>query len=137
MPESTERPTSSNHIYTQVLVKNPDLTESLIDAFLYFDQILPAPDGRFVIIIKWNVSEEYRIFDDITTTFYTYQEAWMKWSPPATYLKEGIETPLGTYENGIITITKNQAIDYITVAAPDIAGYAMKTKTVYNNTNDY
>lgn len=53
-------------------------------------------------------------------------------------MKDGVETPLGIMgANGLTTITKDQAIDYITVAAPEIAGYAMNTKTVYNNTNDY
>jgi hypothetical protein len=133
MSESTSKPTAQNHIYTQVLVKNPDLTESLIDAFIYFDCILPAPDGRIKLIAKWNVSEETRTFDDITTTFYTYQEAWIKWSPPATYIKDGVEIPLGIMdENGLTTISKEQAVDYIICsAAPEIAGYAMKTKTVY------
>lgn len=131
MPESTSQPTTENHIYTQVLIKTPDLTESLIDAFIYFDCILPAPDGRIKLIVKWNISEETRTFEDIATTFYTYQEAWIRWSPPATYLKDGVETPLGTYANGLTTITKEQAIDYIICNAPEIAGYAMKTKTVY------
>jgi len=132
MAESTFQPTAENHIYTQVKIKNLDETESLIDAYLHFDGILPAPDGRFVIYVKWSISEVVEIFDDITTTKYVFQESKIKWSPSATYLKDGVEIVLGTLNvDGTTTITRDQAIDYITADAANIAGYAMKTRTVY------
>lgn len=132
MPEALIKPTSENHIFTQIPVKNLDQTESLIDIFLKFDSILPSPDGRFKIIVKWNVTEKTETVDEVTLIKYLYQEAWIKWSPSSTYLKDGIEIPLGTLnEDGTTYTTTEEVLEYITANASEIAGYAMKTRTIY------
>jgi hypothetical protein len=126
MPKSTINLTQSG-----IPVLNPDGTSTGI--YLYLDCV--KDNGIMYIITRWNFKEEPRTneFDNTTYTMYTYNEAWIKtWSLPGFYIKDGAIIQLGTTDSsGKHEVTREQVIDYITVNAAEIAGFAQTSKLKY------
>lgn len=127
MPESTE-----NLTQTGIPVLNLNGTSTGI--YLYLDYV-NEKNGLATIITRWNFKEETQTneFDNTTYTMYVYNEAWIKtWVLPGFYLKDGVIVQLGTTDStGKREVTREQVIDYITVNAAEIAGFAQTSKLKY------
>jgi len=125
MPESR-----INLISTGIPVLITDGTQTGV--YLYLDSV--KSNGIAKIITRWNFTEERQTNESDNTEYtkYTYQEAWIAWSLPGFYTKDGVITQLGTTdENGCRVITEEQVKNYITANAVEIAGFGQTSKLRY------
>lgn len=130
MVESTVNPLDNS-----ISVKNSDGTDTGV--YIRLDTVKTNGECRIEVFSNITTVTRTNEFGDSTTLMYLFNYNTIPWNLPGYYTKNGVKIDIGTWTtttdgNGnvttIRTVTNEEAIEYITENAVEIAGFGIQTR---------